>query len=663
MNKLICLSTITSFFLGGYLFGEPVKYPEARIEKSYETKFGQVIYTPFRWMDNLDDPELGTWVPIQNKLTDIVLSDKLKKELNTEFEDILNPKNALAKYSSFDHGNQFFQRQIEKSPINDHTNFAEQRSLLSPNEKYQIQQVSDSGSDFKTIRVLDIESNTYLPDVLQVKFASFLWAEDSQSFIYSSDQDGRVGNHIPVIRKHVIKTAQNKDKIIFLSPTADTWISLYKTDNGYFLTQSRKNHFKINNFSLTEGIGSLIFEEQKDPVNLSKFSDGLFYLISYKNAPMGKIITLDSNSGAQNELVPESKNSLASFILSGKNIYLTYIKDTSSLLVKFDTEKKDFVNIPLPIEGTVSLRSGKEPTSIEIGIRNYTTPGSIWKLDKSKNSLTLVDKGPDSAIPLESKKIFYKAHNGKNIPIWLVMKKGLELSKDTPTYLYGYGGFKINILPGYRSTYTPFLKRGGVVAVVTLPGGLEYGEEWHKAGNLLNKRNVFDDFASAAKRLISLGYTSSGHLAIGGGSNGGLLVGATMNLYPELFNAAVPEVGVMDLLKYQFHTGGKWWVSEYGDQKEKDHFLNLQKLSPYHNLKENITYPNTLVMTANLDDRVVASHSYKYAALLQMYQSKNRLALLYSAKGSSHSARNYGLLKDRVNYVANKWSFIINFTK
>ena len=289
---------------------------------------------------------------------------------------------------------------------------------------------------------------------------------------------------------------------------------------------------------------------------------------------------------------------------------------------------------------------------------NYHQPLSGWAFDRQKMALTLDMPAENPPFPIESFRVFYKAHNRKNAAIWIVKHKDTQLNRNTPVYLYGYGGFRINIKPGYVKQYLPWLKRGGVIAVATLPGGLEMGEKWHRAGALENKGNVFKDFSSAAKTLFQLGYTRRGRLAIGGGSNGGLLVAATVNRYPKLFKAAVPEVGVLDMTSFELYTGGKWWMSEYGSRNNAAQFMNLMAVSPYHNIR-NQKYPDILTMTADLDDRVVPSHSYKYVARLQSWNFPGQISLLYTKRDGSHSSRS-GTIEAQADYLATKWSFMMS---
>ena len=309
----------------------------------------------------------------------------------------------------------------------------------------------------------------------------------------------------------------------------------------------------------------------------------------------------------------------------------------------------------IKFEESGSIFFNKVKKELHVVHTHYNVAPTVWKVDHNKNIFTLV-KETESPFPMDAYKIYYTAHNGKKVPIWILKKSDVVLSNKTPCYIYGYGGFRVNLLPAYNEEYLPWLKKGGCIAFVTLPGGLEYGENWHKEGAGLNKINVFNDFANAARTLYMSQVSSPDKAGIGGASNGGLLVAATMNLYPKLFQAAVPEVGVLDMTRFELFSGGKWWTKEYGTRYIKKDFHNLFNISPYHQLKPN-KYPHTLVITSDLDDRVVPSHSYKYAAKLQELKPWDRVAFLYTRKLSSHS-RKSGTINERIKYLSYKWSFL-----
>lgn len=639
-----------------------------RIEKRSVTLHGYTFDDNYGWMSNLDDPMLEPFVRNENARVNNGLKGDLKDQLAIEFKELLAPSQSLAEYLD-DHG---FRPRLRKGRQNtlpimeqDEAFYRQnEESLTSPDGSVSMEFVSDSGSDLKVVRFKDNATGHYLADTLTTKFSfgPVEWLNDNKTVVYFSDRDGRVGNHYPVLRAHTLGTKQNQDKVIYEAPTADTWVSVMRTPLGYYIIRQQDDNTWLNAFDYESGVGKLIFEKKNVNLGFQGIGNGQLLFKSYEQAPMGKIVGIDPSTGKWTTLIPEAEHNLDSYTIIGKYAYISYIKDTAHVLYRYDMESGAFTQVELPGLGSIRLSPSSDGTHLMVAFQNYHEPMSMWKLPVAATKLEMVSPAAKTAIPLESRRVFYRAHNGKQVPIWLVMKKGTKLSPTTPIYLYGYGGFRINIMPRYQKTYLPFYQRGGVQAVVTLPGGMEYGEAWHKAGYLSNKQNVFDDFAVAGRYLVDQGWTSPKHIALGGGSNGGLLAAATATIYPDNFGVSVPEVGVLDMVDYQLHTGGKWWVSEYGDRYDAKAFQTLYLLSPYHNIKKR-AYPHTLVMTADLDDRVVASHSYKYAAKLQAHQHADRRAWLYTARGASHGASSTGTMASRVNYLANKFAFILTYTR
>ena len=627
----------------------PVQYPETKKEPVQSRKHGISISDSYTWMENEHSPDLQIWIEQQNRFTDQYLRTNLRTDLEREFHKIVKKREA----KSLDVPKHKFVRQKmwqERVSPQEH-----QRRILSKSERYEIELTSDSGSDLQDLRIIDNDSGKHLKDLLKVKFTDDVqWLEDESAFIYTSDLDGRLGGTHPVIRLHKLGTKQNLDKVIFRSPEPDAWINLEEHDGKWYCTLDQRYYVNTGLLDVDSGEFRLLWSEEPGLSYPFTFEGNYRYQISYKNADLGEVTRRNLTNGTEELVVKASKLPIYRAALLGDSLFTTYHDDTSTRLFENNLKTKTRREIRLP--GPGSLEIGVVEGALFAAYSEYTTPLSTWKFNSDTGALDLLDAAADTPIKLEAKKSFYTTHNGKKATIWLVHKEGLTLDKNTPVYLYGYGGFGVNILPRYRDQYLPLYKRGGVFAVVTLPGGLEYGRRWQLAGQLHNKRNVFDDFAAAAQHLYDNGISSPEHLAIGGGSNGGLLVGATMNLYPRRFKAAIPEVGVMDLINFQRFTGGKWWMTDYGNRDNAHEFHNQLALSPFHNLKRR-RYPATLVIAADFDDRVVPSHSYRYAAKLQNFQRGHNPVLLHTRVGSSHGVT--GTEAEEVRYLANKWGFIL----
>lgn len=629
--------------------------PLARREMVREKRFGILLEDPYRWMENGDDIELADWAKAQNEFTLNQLDTDLHQTLKKEFTELIQATRDSLADEEEDTSTRFFWQRRSPKPFG--LNRIEKS--LSAKKRYRIDEKSDTASDLKVLQIYDTQEEKYLPDLMFAKFASIVWADDELSFIYASDLDARIQDTRPVIRKHVLGTAQNQDVTLYESRAADIEISIIEAGEHILVLEGE---------GYVGRLGKLIPEaksvewlcEPKDLLAWAGYDQekNTAYLLSFQDAPMGKVVALNLTDKTETTLVAEDPAAAIDQVVQIKNdLFITYIVDVAHTAARVNLRDGTAQKISLPGVGTVAFAEIEESEEVKITFSSYSEPISTWKLNLASNELTLMASGESLTHPLESLRVAYRDHEGRERPIWIVKRKDVTLNPKTPVYLYGYGGFAVNILPKFSKAYLPFLMRGGVVATVTLPGGLEFGNNWHRAGMLHNKMNVFNDFAAAGLTLIEKGYTSTRHLAIGGGSNGGLLVGATMNLYPNLFYAAIPEVGVMDMTRFELFTAGKWWTPEYGKRTQEGDFLFQLSISPYHNLRARTRYPNTLVITADADDRVVPAHSYKYAAQLQKYQSKSRDAFLYVKQGASHSSLS-GTIASRAEYLATKWAFI-----
>lgn len=651
MRATLALGLCLSFAASSSLSNP--RYPAAKKEDAIIWKHGVRIYDPYVWMENDHDPDLQKWVKAQNQYVDEQLASPIREQLISEFEKMYSGKNASDSTSLLDVNVIQDQRHFWYHRVTPFGGFA--HKSVSDNGTFEIILESESGSDLKALRIKNSETNSYLPDLLHVKFSDFFWDKEGQSFIYTSDRDARLGGTHPVIRRHILGTKQNQDSVLFEAPDFDTWLGLTKIDDRYLLTLENRKYVKRGLFNPQNGELSNTWHQGTTTVIDFAFDEDHLFQISFEDADKGEIIRRNILTGQKKRLIGATDLVIDSAYRKGNVYYVIYIDNAAHRLFVYDlNHSSNGKEIQLPGNGSITIIPTDD--KIKFTYESYSEKSSLWVLKEDSQTLEL--EVPAEALPvsLAARRVYYKAHNGKQTPIWLVHKSGLELDQDTPIYMYGYGGFGINILPRINPSYLPWYQRGGVVAFVTLPGGLEFGRTWMESGQLNNKKNVFDDFARAGSHLIDLGVTSRSNLAIGGGSNGGLLVGATANLYPNLFAAAVPEVGVMDLINFQRFTGGKWWQADYGNREQPQEFINQFRLSPYHQIRS-IAYPAMLVIPADFDDRVVPSHAYRYAARLQELNQSSRPIYLHTRLGSSHGFT--GTTDERVRYEANKWTFLI----
>jgi prolyl oligopeptidase len=652
MNRFIARKLMLGLASYGFaatsLAGPRAGYPAARQESIAERHFGLTYYDSFRWMENQDDPELIAWTHAQNRFALAQLGTAVDT-LAPEFEALLAPSPLKSKGVEF--GDERVNLRDRFRP--DASSAVFDGSPESPSGKLKVEHVADAKSDYGMLRILD-DTGAAKPDVLFAKFSQVFWTSED-AFLYLSDRDSRLGGATSVIRSHRLGTTQAEDRLVFEAKKAIHSLALYKVDGRFVLMEWVDDKTSLSFLDVDTGALTPILAPAEGTLLPFEARGTKLYALDFRSAPLGEVVTIDVNAARLETLVPAHAHALDQAALAGDQLYVSYLHDVESRLYRFDGAKTGLVPIDLPGAGSVMLKA--EEGELGVAFSSYTEKATIWVLNKETGALVLKSGTREPPFPLEASKTFYTAHDGRQVPIWIIRKLGTALTPSTPMYLYGYGGFSVNILPALSRDTLPWLQRGGVVAMATLPGGLEYGEDWHRAGWRGNKRKVFDDFAAAARHLIAQGYTNPDKIAISGASNGGLLVGATINLYPDLFRVAVPEVGVMDLTKFQLFTGGKWWVDEYGDRMDREAFFNQYSLSPYHQLRPR-RYPATLVMTADADDRVVPTHSYKYAARLQQVQDPSRLALLWTRRGGSHGWST-GTVKEAARARAVKWAFIM----
>jgi prolyl oligopeptidase len=535
--------------------------------------------------------------------------------------------------------------------------------------------ISDGGSDWRVWKVLDIETGEVLEDEIKwAKFSGASWENDDSGFFYQKYDEPKGEllkevNESPKLMFHKIGTDQSEDYVVYENPDQPRWgwgINVIEDTNIKILSISEgtdernRLYIQLNTGEkfiplIDELIGAYSFIDSKE---------GILWFYTTEGAPKGKIVNLEikNNSFVWNDVIQESENSIRSVNIVNNSFVINYLVDTFCSIKIFDLSGNFVQDLELPKDGTIGGFGGEiDDTKTYFSVSNYVTPREIYEINLDSLDVKLFWK--EEIVGYESEDYvselkFYPSKDGTKIPIHISYKKGLEINQDTPLMLYGYGGFNISLLPGFRKTHAAWKNLGGVYAVANLRGGGEYGSEWHEDGMLLNKQNVFDDFAFAAKFLHENNIGSEKTTAIIGGSNGGLLVAATMLQNPDLFKVAIPQVGVLDMLRFSKFTIGWAWESDYGSVDKKDEFENLLAYSPLHNIEKDKCYPTTLVTTASRDDRVVPSHSYKFAAKLQEYQGCENPILIRIEDRAGHGA---GTPKDKIiNQISEIYGYALN---
>ena len=671
-------------------------YPETKKEEFAETIYGYEISDSYRWLEDFTSDDSLDWVKRQNKFTKTFISNnKYKKNIANYLEQIWENESISIPYKIEDKTFYYFNDgsfQQSKLMIKD-CDKCDERVLIDPNtfsDDGTISlggtsvnnsadmiafSISDGGSDWRVWKVLDIETGEVLEDEIKwAKFSGASWENDDSGFFYQkyNEPQGELlkeVNESPKLMFHKIGTDQSEDYVVYENPDQPRWgwgISVIKDTNIKILSISEgtdeRNRLYIQ-LNTGEKFIPLI-DELIGAYNFIDSKDGILWFYTTEGAPNGKIVNLEIKNGSfvWNDVIQESENSIRSVNVINNLFVINYLVDTFSSIKIFDLSGNFVRDLELPKNGTVGGFGGEIiDTETYFSISNYVTPREIYEINLDSFDIKLFWKEKIDGYESEdyiSELKFYPSKDGTKIPIHISYKKGLEINQDTPLMLYGYGGFNISLLPGFRKTHAAWKNLGGVYAVANLRGGGEYGSEWHKAGMLLNKQNVFDDFAFAAKFLHENNIGSEKTTAIIGGSNGGLLVAATMLQNPDLFKVAIPQVGVLDMLRFSKFTIGWAWESDYGSVDKKDEFENLLAYSPLHNIEKDKCYPTTLVTTASRDDRVVPSHSYKFAAKLQEYQGCENPILIRIEDRAGHGA---GTPKDKIiNQISEIYGYALN---
>jgi len=631
------------------------KTPVTRKDNTVDNYFGTEVADPYRWLEDDASEETAEWVKAQNKVTDYYLK-KLpgRSKLLARLKEVANYEKAGIPWKEkngkwYQYRNNGLQNQsvlyVADSPDGEYTVFLDPNTLsedgtvalkgctFSNDGKYMAYVISRSGSDWEEIYLVDGESGAPLEDHIEwAKFTGTAWCGDG--FYYSAyDKPGADHaysgkNEGHKIYYHKVGTPQSDDVLFFENPQeplrfyqvdvneAETMMFLYEggADMG--------NHLYVRDLKKANSSFVCITKDMKYNCSPVETDGDLIYLFTNVDAPMNRlVVTTIQNPKVWKDVIPNSENVLdgVSF-LTDNMIIATYTKDVATHAYLYDRDGTCVEEIELPGAGSASFASKNHEPWCYYSFSSFTTPGTIYSfnIETGQSEPVYAPKTAFDLSDFQSTQVFFPSKDGTMIPMFITCRKDVKLDGSNTVYLYGYGGFDVSLPPSFSANRVPFLEAGGIYVQVNLRGGGEYGEAWHLAGTKLNKQNVFDDFISAAEWLIANGYTSSEKLAIVGGSNGGLLVGACMTQRPDLFAVAVPQVGVMDMLRYHKFTIGWNWAPDYGTSEDSEEmFRYLYGYSPLHNLKPGTVYPATLVTTADHDDRVVPAHSFKFAATLQ----------------------------------------------
>lgn len=674
-------------------------YPETKTVDQVDDFHGTKVEDPYRWLEDdvRESKDVAAWVEAQNKVTFDYLKkipgrDRIEERITElwNYEKISAPSKEGGRYYFFRNDglqNQnvlYVQETLEDEPRvfidpntwSDDGTVALAGTECSDDGRYVAYGIQDGGSDWRTWRIMEFDSGELLDDELKwIKFSGISWTPDSKGFFYSrydEPEEGAEFQSLNLNQKvfyHRVGTAQSEDELIYERPDHPEWgFGADVSEDGRYLVltvwKGTDDRYRVVVKDLTAA-DSKPFEliDNFDYEYSFIGNDGNVLLFQTNlEAPLRRIIGIDLSKPEKEhrtEVVPETKNALTSANIVGNHIIGRYLKDARTQVRLYSMSGEFVREVEFPGIGAASGFSGKrDHDETFYSFSSFATPPSTYRYDISTGESTLLRQAEVKFDPAdyETSQVFYESKDGTRVPMFLCHRKGIKLDGSNPTLLYGYGGFNISLTPRFSVSRLAWMELGGVFTMPNLRGGGEYGEPWHKAGTKLNKQNVFDDFIAAAEWLIENRYTSSDKLAIMGGSNGGLLVGACMTQRPELFGACLPAVGVMDMLRFHKFTAGRFWVDDYGSADNPDEFKALRAYSPYHNLRGGIQYPATLVTTADTDDRVVPGHSFKFAARLQVCQSGTNPTLIRIETRAGHGSGKP--TAKIIEEVADEWAFL-----
>lgn len=655
-----------------------LNYPDAKRENVVDTLHGVAIADPYRWLENPDDSATVAWVTAENTITRAFLdSIPDRAKIQSRLSELWN----YPKYSApAKKGNNYFfskndglQNQsvlywqegpegepkvlIDPNTLSADGTVALTLTTVSEDGSLLAYGLSGSGSDRQDVKIRQVKDGTDLNETIKwCKFTSIAWLPDGSGFYYNRfPEPGTVKkedeNRFNKVYFHKIGTQQSQDKLIYEEPSnPDRGFSPMVTEDGRYLLiyvwQGTDPRNRVYYFDLKGGNKLVKLLDAGDATWSPVHNEGTtFYFFTNLDAPKGKLISIDiSNPGSDNwrTIIPEQPEVLDFVTVVNRQFVAGYMKDAHHELKVYSAGGEFIKEIPLPAVGTVGISSSKSTdTDMFVTFTSFVYPPTIFRYDFTTGNLKLFRRPEVKFIPedFETRQVFYTSKDGTRVPMFIVFKKGLKLDGTAPALLYGYGGFNVNMTPGFSLSRLIWMEAGGIFAMANLRGGGEYGEDWHQAGMLEKKQNVFDDLHAAAEYLAKEKYTSAEKLAINGGSNGGLLVAAAMTQRPELYGAVVCQVPVIDMLRYHKFTVGSYWIPEYGNaEADSTQFKFMLAYSPLHNIREGVNYPPTLITSADTDDRVVPAHAKKFAATLQYtYKGKNPILIRIETK-AGHGA-------------------------
>lgn len=675
-------------------------YPTAPRTDTKDDYFGSSVADPYRWLEDIDSKDSKTWISEQNNLTIPFLNNLPKKKMfENRLKELWNyerysvPFKKGGKYFYFhnnglqNHDVLFTQNNLHEKPrilidpntLSDDGTTAISGIFISKDGKFMVYSLSKSGSDWQEFHIKGVETGKDLPEVLHgIKFSGASWTADGRGFYYSrypmSDTDLKERMANQKIYYHQLGSPQEVDKIVYQRSDKPDWgFGAHATEDGNYLLISvwegtgKKNCIYYKDLTKHEDRVHFLFDNFTAEFEYLANDGSLFFFQTNSGASKGKIIAVDLNSHEKNHwmnVVNEENDVLEATSVVANNFICQYLKDAHSLVRVYSMQGKKLREIELPTLGTVGGFSGERNDSETFySFTSFTYPTTIFHFNANTGQSEIFKKPEVKFNPNDYtvEQVFVTSKDRTRIPMYLVYKKGLKRDGQTPTYLYGYGGFGVSYLPEFEVKNLVWLEAGGIYAMANLRGGGEYGEAWHLSGTKENKQNVFNDFISAAEYLIEQKYTSKEKLAVSGRSNGGLLVGAVMTQRPDLFAVALPTVGVLDMLRYQKFTIGWAWASDYGSSQDPESFKYLYAYSPLHNLHEGTKYPATLISTGDHDDRVYPAHSFKFAAALQAAQAGSNPTLIRISVNTGHGAgKPFSIL---IEEEAQKWAFVAEYLK
>jgi len=698
-NRLLaCTLMALSLSLAQPVQASPPSYPAAPRVDQVDEYHGVRVADPYRWLEELDSPQTRKWIEDQAALTEAYLKGLPQRaSLRQRLDSLQNFERYSAPWREGDRWfwfhNSGLQNQsvlytaqslggparvlLDPNTLSEDGTVALTGTAVSQDGRFLAYGLAEAGSDWNTWRVRDIQTGRDLPEqIRRVKFSGTSWTRDSQGFFYSrypapqAGQDLKAVNHDHTLYYHRLGTPQSEDRRIFGVPEHPDWMVVggVSEDGRWLIIQverpdTENNALWIKDLSCPDSQARPLPGAFQAQFGAIQTEGNLLLARTDLNAPRFRLVSLDlSREGAVwRELVPQQADTLQSASRAGDRLFLEYLRDAHTRVAVHDLEGHHLGEVALPGLGSAGgFQARRQDTETFYSFTSFTVPTVIYRLDlaSGKSSIWKQPKLTFDPGRYETRQVFVRSKDGTRVPMFLSSARGLEPDGNRPVLMYAYGGFNYSLTPYFSATSMAWMEQGGVYAVPNLRGGGEYGEEWHQAGTRTRKQNVFDDFMAAGQWLVSNNYTRPSRLAIMGGSNGGLLVGACMTQRPDLFGAAIPQVGVLDMLRFEKFTIGYAWVSDYGSVQDAEEFAALRAYSPYHNLKPGTSYPPTLITTADHDDRVFPAHSFKFAAALQAAQGGDAPTLIRIETRAGHGAGKP--TSKRLDEAADLLAFVMN---